>query len=61
MDYSATNKHKSVLAKTGDANYGIEAHMGRWASTAAITQVRIATVSSTMATGSTLTLYGISG
>lgn len=60
MDYSATDKHKTVLVRTDDANYGTEAHVGRWASTAAITSIKISSVNWAMAAGATFALYGVS-
>jgi hypothetical protein len=60
MDYSQTDKQKSVLIRTNvtDATEMIAA---RWASTAAITSVRFTAPSNSFAAGSTFTLYGISG
>jgi len=60
MDYSATNKHKSVLFRTNHADYQTHAAAGRWANTSAINTVRVATTSSTFAAGSTFSLYGVS-
>ena len=60
FDYSATDKHKSVLVRSDDASYGTEAHAGRWASTAAITSIKISTVNWAMLDGSTFSLYGVS-
>tara|TARA_R110000822_G_scaffold23423_1_gene72476 strand:- start:119 stop:616 length:498 start_codon:yes stop_codon:yes gene_type:complete len=60
MDYSATDKHKSVLSRsntpTGSSN-GVVAWAGRWANTSAITQIEIS--DGNWAVGSTFFLYGI--
>ena len=65
MDYSATDKHKTVLARNSnpdtDANYG-GVSMGaiRWANTAAITSIELRSSNTVeFAIGTTLNLYGI--
>ena len=57
-DYSATDKHKSVLSRTNSSN-GVDACAGRWASTSAITTVLAYPASGSFATGTTAALYGI--
>jgi len=57
MDYSATDKHKTGLSRTGPANEIVRAVASRWANTAAITS--IVTNNVTFASGTTLSLYGI--
>jgi hypothetical protein len=60
MDYSATDKHKTVLARSNDASMVTYASASRWASTNAITSILIDPDSTTqIAVGSTLSLYGI--
>lgn len=60
MDYSATDKHKTVLVRVGNVgNSEVGANAGRWASTAAITSVRVAPNDGTFSSGSTFNLYGI--
>ena len=61
MDYSATDKHKSVLFRAGNAggNLGIVMTAGRWASTSAITALEVRAGGATINTGSTFHLYGI--
>ena len=63
MDYSATDKHKTILIRSNqtasDAGFTMGARAVRWASTAAITQFRIR-ANTTFAIGSTFTLYGVS-
>jgi len=60
MDYSATDKHKTMLSRSG---YGAatltEADANRWANTAAITSVQIIDNSGTFNSGCTFSLYGI--
>lgn len=57
-DYSATDKHKNVLSRTGSSN-GIDACSGRWHSTAAITSVMLYPNAGTFETDSTFSLYGV--
>ena len=64
MDYSATDKHKSVLVRNGQTGtagvgYGTSAIAGRFATTAAIVSMKIAPASGNFIVGSTFTLYGI--
>jgi hypothetical protein len=60
MDYSATDKHKSVLSRSNTptgSNSGVVAWAGRWANTSAITSILIS--DGNWAVGSTFYLYGI--
>lgn len=60
MDYSATDKHKTILSRTQESNISaVLANAGRWANTAAITSITMFTSSGSYATGTTLNLYGI--
>lgn len=60
MDYSATDKHKTLLWRDNVTGSAVRANVGRWASTAAVTSVKIArTAGQTIQTGSTFALYGI--
>jgi hypothetical protein len=59
MDYSATDKHKTVLGRGGASNELVRASASRWANTAAINQVRVIPLSSSFATGTVLSLYGV--
>ena len=60
MDYSATDKHKSVLTRNSSFLSGNAAAMvSKWASTSAITSVRLFPFAGSFATGSTFSLYGI--
>jgi hypothetical protein len=63
MDYAATDKHKTILCRSGAGSSAsgnfVWAYAQRWASTSAISSLLIVTSSSTMAAGSTLSLYGV--
>lgn len=56
LDYSATDKHKSLLSRSNDAGSFVIAYYARWANTAAINSVQVV---SQFAAGTTLSLYGI--
>ena len=58
MDYSATDKHTTVLNRANNAANGVHANAGRWSNTAAITQLQVYATSN-FAAGSTFYLYGI--
>jgi hypothetical protein len=58
MDYSATDKHKTVLGRSDNAISNVQLKAGRWANTAAITTIQV--LASNMLSGTTLSLYGIS-
>jgi hypothetical protein len=64
MDYSATDKHKTVLARTNGTTTGadgvVEMRAIRWENTAAITQIDIVSDTQDFQTGATFSLYGIS-
>jgi len=58
LDYSATDKHKSVLARGDRADKQASMTAGRWASTAAVTSVTIHnTTTNNYAVGSIFNLY----
>ena len=60
MDYSATNRHKSVLCRMHRGSYSsVWMLAGRWANTNAITSVSFAPSSGTLNSGLTASLYGI--
>lgn len=59
MDYSATDKQKTVIVRTNLQEYGVSAMVNRWANIAAITSMVITPGSGTWAAGSTFSLYGI--
>jgi hypothetical protein len=60
MDYSATDKHKTVLQRGNLKNAGETAMgAGRWANTAAITSIVCSLNTSTFLSGSRFDLYGV--
>lgn len=58
MDYSATDKHKTVLVRANANGAGVEASANRWASTNAITSIKVF-YGYNFSIGSTFALYGI--
>jgi len=59
-DFSATDKHKTVLTRVNNAaRPAVDAMAQRWASTSAITSIRIFLSNDSFATGSTFHLYQI--
>jgi hypothetical protein len=59
MDYSATDKHKTVLSRANNTSNEVSAIASRWANTSAITSVEVFVSSGSYDTGSTFALYGI--
>jgi len=59
LDYAATDKHKTSLARANTPNDGVEASASRWANTAAVTSITLLTTADTFAVGSTFALYGV--
>lgn len=60
LDYSATDKHKTILSRCNAASVITQAIAGRWASTSAITSISIKlTGSASFQSGSTFSLYGV--
>jgi hypothetical protein len=59
MNYSNSTTYKSVLSKSSTAAWGVDAVVGTWRNTAAITSIDILPSSSSWASGSTFSLYGI--
>lgn len=60
FDYSATDKHKTVLSRGNNAATSVEAAATRWANTAAITSLTITMYGGDIASGSSFALYGVS-
>ena len=59
FDYSATDKHKSVLSRFNNSTY-VFAHANRWADTSAVNRIDfILTAGASFAAGSTFHLYNI--
>jgi hypothetical protein len=60
MDYSATDKHKTVLYRTNDRSAAaVSAVAGRVATTAAITSISFRPYANSYASGSTFQIYGV--
>lgn len=59
MDYAATDKHKTVLTRSGTASASVDALAHRWADTSAISTIYLYPGSGSFASGSTFALYGI--
>jgi hypothetical protein len=59
MDYSATDKHTTIISRADQSANGAEAFANRWANTAAVTSVQILTSTGNWAIGTTVNLYGI--
>jgi hypothetical protein len=62
MDYSATDKHTTMLVRSGYSTVDgrqVEAQAIRWANTAAVTTIAISTSSNQLATGTVISLYGV--
>lgn len=65
LDYSATDKHKTVLQRGTQPDINTQAYAMRWASTAAISSIQLYSPDyfggtlDTWSTGSTFSLYGI--
>jgi hypothetical protein len=59
MDYSATDKHTTVISRRNSSADAVSALAGRWANTAAITTIGILPFDGNFATGSTFSLYGV--
>jgi len=59
MDYSVTDKHKTVLARASIPTGSVAATAGRWANTSAITTVTVVAGLQNFAANSSFALYGI--
>ena len=59
MNYSNTTTYKTVLARANATTVRVQAGVGLWRSTSAITSIKLATGGSTFISGSTFTLYGV--
>lgn len=62
MDYSAIDKHKTFINRTGSSFNPVSTSVSRWASTSAITSlVYVSSQGGNFSAGSTFNLYGIAG
>ena len=59
MNYVNATTYKTGINRGGGASDQVQAYVGLWRNTAAITSLTVIAPGSTMAIGSTLTLYGI--
>lgn len=59
MDYSATNKHKTILSRANNVVSGTEGLVSRWQSTAVVTTIEIFASAGTWDIGTTAILYGV--
>jgi hypothetical protein len=59
MNYSNGQVFKTYLARANNADSGVDATVGLWSSTSAITSISVYTDSGNFSIGSTFTLYGI--
>lgn len=61
MDYSATDKHKTMIARGSDNGVGVDATASRWANTAAISTITVTGYdgAGVYAAGTTFYLYGL--
>jgi hypothetical protein len=63
MDYSATDKHKTVLSRNNYTDINpltrVEANASRWANTAAVSSLTLVSGTNALAAGFTASLYGI--
>jgi hypothetical protein len=57
--YSNTTTYKTVVLRSSPSDSSVQANVGLWRSTAAITSLTILAGASTFVVGSTFTLYGI--
>jgi hypothetical protein len=59
MDYSAIDKHKTILSRNNDQSHNVSAWAGRWANTNAVNNVNITLTAGSWNIGSTFSLFGI--
>lgn len=59
MNYANTTTYKTIIGRSNNASIGVDAYVGLWRSTSAITSLSIQPDTGTISTGSTFTLYGI--
>ena len=59
MEYSATDKHKTILVRFNDGADEVLAIAGRFADTSGITSLQFTVPGTSFATGSTFSLYGV--
>jgi hypothetical protein len=60
LDYSATDKHKTILSSGRADDRAANSIIVRWPSTAAVGTISLSAAGGTFLTGSTFALYGVS-
>jgi hypothetical protein len=60
LDYTATDKHKTILSRGNNSARSVNAVVNRWPSTAAVTTIRLSANATNFTAGSTFALYGVS-
>ena len=58
-NYSNATTYKTILTRANNTGNGTNANVTLWRSTSAITSIKLKTLSGTISSGSTFTLYGI--
>jgi hypothetical protein len=59
MNYSNTTTYKTTISRTSDSVSRVNATVGLWRSTSAITSIKLISEGTNFNSGSTFTLYGI--
>ena len=59
QNYSNTTTYKTAITRANSTDYGTEAMVFLWRSTAAISSIQLVCLTGTFLAGSTFTLYGI--
>ena len=59
MDYSASDKHTTVLSRHNNTSAEVNAFAGRWANTAVVNQVNVFAPAYDFSSGTTISLYGV--
>lgn len=59
MDYSATDKHKTLIMRDGGADKAVQAFAQRWANTSAITSLTFSVNTGNFNVGSQFSIYGV--
>lgn len=59
MNYGNSTTYKTVLARSSNASGDVEANVGLWRSTAAITSIQIIGTNANIDSGVTFALYGV--
>lgn len=60
IDYSTSNKYKLVMSQAVANGSSVNASVGQWASTSAITSITLTPSSGSFSSGTTFSLYGVS-